>query len=341
LNLRRVFWSPGNDRLRAGWRVLLQGVAWLALMFVLQALISLGLRGVLSNPNQLGTAAKQVVGMTTEILTYLALIVSLVWAGRYLDKRPTADFGFNFDRNWWIDFGFGLVLGIVLMTAVFLFEMAVGWVRVTGTFVTRAGGLAFWPGILLPLIGYALVGLGEEWWSRGYVLTNLAEGFSGRRIGPFGAIALATVVQGAFFALLHANNPNATIVSTLNIFLISFLLALGFILTGELAIPIGLHITWNFFQGTVFGFPVSGNGYLVGAYFGTAQSGPTAWTGGAFGPEAGLVALGAIVLGAGLTIVWVRLRHGKLHLNLGIAEYSGMVDRDQQPTTDAGGRATA
>jgi membrane protease YdiL (CAAX protease family) len=341
MSLVRMFWSPGHGRLRAGWRVVLQGVAWLALIFVLQALMGIALRKFLSNPSQLSMTARQSIGMTTEILSYLALIVSLGWAGHYLDKRHMADFGFHFGRAWWIDFAFGLALGMVLMTVVFLFEMAVGWIRVTGTFVTRVEGFPFWPGILLPLIGFVLVGLGEEWWSRGYVMTNLAEGFNGRRLGPIGAVLLATVVQGAIFALPHANNPNASIVSTVNVFLISFLLALGFVLTGELAIPIGLHITWNFFQGNVFGFSVSGNGYSVGSFIGTAQSGPPVWTGGAFGPEAGLVALGAVVVGAVLTLGWVRWRHGKLHLSLGIAEFSGALDRHHRATADAKDPATA
>jgi membrane protease YdiL (CAAX protease family) len=329
VKLKAVFWNTEEQRLRAGWRVVGQAVGWLAVMAVVQGLISMALRTMLAHPSEINVSTRQLVGMTAEVINYLILIATVALAARILDRRGVADLGLRFSRSWWIDFGFGLVLGIFLMTAIFLAELAAGWVTITGTLVVREGGLPFWPGIILPLIGFLAVGVGEELWSRGYVLTNLAEGLRGGRLSPVQAIALATLFQGGVFALLHANNPNASVVSTVNILLISFLLALGFILTGELAIPIGLHITWNFFQGVVFGFPVSGNGYLVGTFIGTTQSGPTPWTGGAFGPEAGLVALAAVLLGALLVLLWVRFRHGTLRWSRGIAEFSVSLARNE------------
>ncbi len=93
-------------------------------------------------------------------------------------------------------------------------------------------------------------------------------------------------------------------------------------LTGELAIPIGIHITWNFFQGNVFGFPVSGTN--AGATLvAIKQSGPDIFTGGAFGPEAGLIGIAAVFLGSVLIWWYVKLRYGKALLweNLAVPEF--------------------
>src|ERR1700683_913151 len=123
------------------------------------------------------------------------------------------------------------------------------------------------------------------------------KGLYGRRIGPRLALLLALLVSASLFGILHLLQPNATAVSSLNIFFAGVLMSVPYLLTGELAIPIGLHLGWNFFEG-ICGFAVSGltSGYGL---LRTQQVGPAAWTGGEFGPEAGLLALGFTVLGCG------------------------------------------
>ena len=105
------------------------------------------------------------------------------------------------------------------------------------------------------------------------------------------------------------------------------LLAFGYILTGELAIPIGIHITWNFFMGNIYGFPVSGIDVSGVTLIAIQQNGPQVWTGGTFGPEAGLIGLVAMLLGGLLIALWVRGRYGRLELNEKLADFPGKPEK--------------
>jgi hypothetical protein len=238
------------------------------------------------------------------VVSGVASVAAVGAVGWGVDRRRFADFGFGVDRDWWVDLGFGFGLGAALMTLVFLVELALGWVVVVGTFAPRGSFLA---GFLAVLALFVVVGVQEELLARGYLLTNVCEGLRGW-LGDRGATAVAVVVSSAVFGALHLGNPNATLVSTLSVSFAGVMLALGYVLTDELAIPIGLHVSWNLFQGAVYGFPVSGLGLDV-AVVAVSQRGPDLWTGGAFGPEAGLLGIAAIALGTLATAGYVRLRY--------------------------------
>jgi CAAX protease family protein len=134
------------------------------------------------------------------------------------------------------------------------------------------------------------------------------------------AVVLAWAISSSLFGLGHLGNPNATTVSTVNIAFAGLLLGIGYVLTGRLAIPVGLHITWNFFQGNVFGFPVSGLEPVGATVFSIEQGGPLLFTGGVFGPEAGLLDIAATLVGSLLILLWVRIRSGKAVIETSIAE---------------------
>jgi membrane protease YdiL (CAAX protease family) len=244
-------------------------------------------------------------------------LLTVYLAGRYLDRRTFRDFGLAIDRTWWTELGFGLGLGAALMTGIFLVELGMGWIEITGLFQSdpvNTANLSFLPWFLLALITIPLAAFGEELLVRGYVLKNLAEGFDG--VGPLGrtaAVSLAVVLSSVLFGLKHVTNPNASGISTTSVALAGILLALGFVLTRSMAIPFGLHISWNFFQGLVYGFPISGSGFAV-SMVRITQGGPETVTGGAFGPEAGLIGVAAILLGMLAIVAWVRVRYGHVRI---------------------------
>jgi len=312
------FWNSRERRLRAGWRLLL----FVLLLVVLGSLL-LGLLVQVGEPlldglaRALGVEASRLLDVTS---TAIAITAAVALAGWLLDRRHFADFGFHLGRGWWLDLAFGSVLGGLLMAGIFGVELALGWVTVVGAWQS-IDGLPFVVAILLPLAAFLCVGYYEELLVRGHLLRNLAEGLRLGPIKPRWALLLAWLLTSALFGFLHAGNPNATVVSSVNIGLAGLFLGLGILLTGELAIPIGLHITWNFFQGNVFGFPVSGTLVSDATVFVIHQSGPERWTGGAFGPEAGLMGLLAIAVGSGLILLWVRWRTGRIGLHTPFAEY--------------------
>lgn len=260
------------------------------------------------------------LGITiSAFITLVSMAASYLIASRFLDRRPIADFGFHLSKKWWKHFGFGLLLGAFLMGFIFLLELAAGWLTVSG-FMTSATAGSFLGNILLALTLFIFVGIYEEMLTRGYQLRNLAEGFHFSRISPGGALVIGYILSSVIFGLLHAGNPNASIISTLNLFLAGLFLGLGYVLTGELALSIGLHIAWNFFEGNVFGFPVSGTN--AGAtLIAIHQQGSELWTGGSFGPEAGVVGIIALVVGSCLILWWVRMTTGKVDLAKRLADY--------------------
>ncbi|ADQ65622.1 caax amino terminal protease [Halogeometricum borinquense DSM 11551] len=304
VNLRALVWNADERRPPAPVRLMLAVVALIVSVLLLGLFLSLFFTTTPITSASFG-------------LSFVAILfpgVLAVGLAVVVDRRTIADLGFGFDRDWWIDLGFGLFLGAALMTAIFLVALAAGWVRVEGTLT--GGSRGFLAGFTLLTIQFLAVGVSEEIVSRGYLLTNVAEGLSGYTT-RFVAASTAVLFSSVVFGAAHLQNPNATLVSTVGISLAGIFLAIGYVLTDELAIPIGLHITWNLFQGGVYGFAVSGLGVSANVVD-TVETGPDLFTGGAFGPEAGLLGVFAIILGTFLIIGYVRWRYGEARLAPGL-----------------------
>jgi uncharacterized protein len=294
--LRRIFISPDEPRLRAGWRLLIHTILLIISLLIFSNIF--GVIGYLTNTVDLqAVASGQDLGLTILTLATPVAFTLATWiARRFLDRRSFVSLGFRLDRHVGLDLAFGFLLPAVLFGLIYAFEAGMGWLTFQGTALQNGSwGGAFW-GLLAGLVLFIIVGYQEELLSRGYHLQNLADGLN----LPWGILLSSSV-----FALLHLANPSADWVSTLGILFAGFFLAYGWVRTGKLWLPIGLHIGWNFFEGTVFGFPVSGTGGFN--FIHQTVAGPKLITGGGFGPEAGLVVLPAMALGA-VAIWWYTRR---------------------------------
>ena len=281
----RVFISPDEPRLRAGWRLTLQTI--------MMAVIFIGI--VISPFNLLEPPTESDFNMVSEVTIFAVFTLTVYIARRFLDKRSFASLGFKINRQTLKDVSAGVGITFVMMGLIYLAETAMGWL----TFESFAWQVepmgAVISGILVFLALYILVGWTEELLFRGYQLQTLASG-----LNLFWAVFISSTV----FGIAHLITPNASWVSAALIFLIAVFLACGYVRTKQLWLPIGLHIGWNFFEGVVFGFQVSGlNPYHVIRH---QVIGPELWTGGSFGPEAGLIVLPAIAVGTTLVHAYTR-----------------------------------
>jgi membrane protease YdiL (CAAX protease family) len=304
--IRNIFVNPTEKRARMLWRLLGQVLLLLLLIALAECVLSALHISSFSN-NSLDMALFSLKWL-------LAFVISIWIAARFLDRRPLADFGLRLDAVWWCDLGFGLFLGAFLMLLIFLVELAFGWITITDTFYVADGG-AFGPAILVFLVRFLAVGIYEEMFSRGYHMTNFAQGFR-KLLGPRGGLIVGWILSSVIFGKMHWN-PRATVTNIMNIGIGSmFLFGIGYLLTGRLGISIGVHITWNFFESRVFGFPASGMSANNATFIAVEQGGNDLLTGGAFGPAAGLVGLAATFVGAGLIVLWVRWHEGSVGLYL-------------------------
>lgn len=313
--LSRLIFSPSEARLRAGWR-LIGHTALLsfsialtsgAVLIPLMLLVTFDLGNLepaeLAQPRAgRGTEAEQ-VSLSLSVIVALPAITIATWvARRFLDRRPFRSLGLEPGPELIRDLLVGFAIPVPLFAMVYLFESGMGWLEFQGWGWVERGLGAMAGGLLLTLLAFVAVGFYEELLFRGYYLQNLKDGTN---------VAVAVLVTSAVFGLAHLGNFHASLTSTLGIFAAGLFLAYAWIRTRALWLPIGIHIGWNFLQGPVFGFEVSGN--LTPSLVQHSVSGPALVTGGAFGPEGGLVVLPAMAIGAGLIWLYTRDRRKAVH----------------------------
>lgn len=219
----------------------------------------------------------------------VVLVVLVTWAAaRWLDRRPFQALTGRFDRRMAAETAMGLGVGAALVGGIVLAERAAGLASYAPRPVDPARALS-------SILFFVGVSIEEELWFRGYQLTNLAEALEAR-FGLRGGRALALVASAIVFGLAHASNPHATWLSTANVAVGGLMLGVSFAITGRLGIALGLHTGWNTAQ-CWLDMPVSGQVLYDDLFVAREERGDDWLTGGAFGPEGGLIGLGAMTIG--------------------------------------------
>lgn len=253
-----------NDQrqLRNGW--------WIVVFMVFVALTRFAYKPLTHGLKDLGLAAGWL-----EPAPFLFTLLA-TWACTRLRREPLSSVGYRLDGRWLSELAGGLLLGIGTAMAVVAMIGAIGGVRFEWNPARSVNTL------LSGLYVFLFVALMEENLYRGFIFQRLLDGIG---IWP------AQLSMALLFVLLHGGNPgmqgSTEIVASLDLFLGAVMLGLAYLRTRSLALPVGLHLGWNWTQGQVFGFGVSGHpqtGWLRPVFQGQAE-----WlTGGAFGPEASI-----------------------------------------------------
>ncbi|HEM62598.1 MAG TPA: CPBP family intramembrane metalloprotease [Chloroflexi bacterium] len=300
MSAKRFFVKEG--RLRPTWRVVSYIAAMLVGSFVIQIpigiLVVLALLGGLVDENSVMELASSLPLMLMATLANLVLIVPLTYLfRRFLDGKDLLSLGLRRGPGWARETVAGLLLGTGLIGLVFLLEAALGWLTVEAFSWQVQPPLRLLGFLVVYLLIFLAVALYEELSYRGYILQNLNLDW---------AITVGLVASSVVFGLFHGLNPNVTALALFNIFLAGVLMGVGYLVTRQLWLPMAFHFSWNFVQGPVLSFPVSGmasTGLLV-----TTVSGDPLFTGGAFGPEGGLLGTGVVGLGLVVLLIWWWLR---------------------------------
>lgn len=287
-----LFVSPAEPRLRAGWRLVLQTILqWILLLVVSLGLIALVPR-VFTRPPASFSSGELLI---TQIGQLIAFTLSIFMARRILDRRSFVSLGLSVGRRAMVDFAVGIGITFLMMGLIFAEEWFIGWLRVTGAAWEHQASSAVTLSVLTFFVLCVLIGWNEELMSRGYHLQTISSGTT----PVWGWILSSTV-----FGILHLANPHASAMAVGGIVLAGLFLGFAYLQTRQLWLSIGLHTGWNFFEGVVFGFPVSGLPFFHLPEI--SVSGPDLWTGGAFGPEAGLVLIPSLALGFLLVYLYSR-----------------------------------
>ena len=210
-----------------------------------------------------------------QLFSFVFILLLFIFWVKFIEKNPLSSLGFV-KKNWLKYLGWGILLSLLQMGVIALVYQVSG----IGSF--ELNELSLEP--ILFILGlfpfWLLQGGTEEVATRGWLLT---------RIAARSNLPLAIAISSSLFGFLHLGNSGVTFLSVLNIVLDGVLAGLLLIYTDSIWLVVAQHGTWNYVQGNLLGFQVSGTGADASIFSFTMGSGPDWLTGGAFGAEGSII----------------------------------------------------
>ncbi|HQU92513.1 MAG TPA: type II CAAX endopeptidase family protein [Pyrinomonadaceae bacterium] len=273
----------GEDgKLRSGWRFAIFLVAFIFLGTVFGAAAVLLATLVFGPPHPGSPIFLTLNGVVS---TAVALVVGWL-CGKYLESLPFDALGATFKNRWFVNLLIGLVGGAIT----FAVGAGVGLLGggLSFSFNADAPTNSIVSTLLISFLVFAAAAAFEEALFRGYILQTFVRS---------GLAWPAIIVTSLAFGAVHLGNPNASWISSLNTALAGIWFGVAYLKTRDLWLPFGLHLAWNWTQGSIFGVEVSGLTDIVKQpLLRETDIGPTWLTGGDYGIEGGIATTVALIV---------------------------------------------
>jgi membrane protease YdiL (CAAX protease family) len=277
-----LFTFYGPNGLRAGWRLLIFFVLTMPLLFLVQwaAKMFPALKAAAKN-NLDGGASTPLGDIVLQGSGLLAILVA-AWLMSKIERRPFASYGLSakgaFGKWFWHGVFWGFAIEALTMVLIAVFHgYSLGTLALNGADIAKYAAL--WA------IAFTLVGLQEEFFYRGYLLSTLS---SGLRFWP------AAFAMSAIFGAVHLSNPGENWVGGLEITIWALVMCLTVRYTGSLWFAVGVHAAGDFAETFLFSVNNSGNA-AQGQLLHSSLHGPSWLTGGTVGPEGSVFSYLAIL----------------------------------------------
>jgi membrane protease YdiL (CAAX protease family) len=271
----RVFY--GENEVRSGWRLL-----------VFMAMVT----GAISLENLLvGRLLSAADGATRFLIREVADFVIFLlasWIMGRLEGRTIGDYGLPGSKMFRGQFWQGAAAGFASIT-VLLAAMRAAGVFYFGSVGLHGTAVWMWAGIYA--LVFTLVALREEFRARGYALYTLAAG-----IGYWPA----AIISAAYFGYSHHGNTGEDWIGLFNAGLYGLLACFLLRRSGNLWLPIGFHMAFDWGESYFYGVADSGQS-VPGHLLNPSSAGPAWLSGGTVGPE------GSVLCTAMIVVVWLVL----------------------------------
>lgn len=234
---------------------------------------------------------KDLLSLLITLFSFVFISLLVFFRVKVIEKRSFSSIGFN-KNNWLKKYSLGFLIGLAMMSIIVLILLPFGYITIEKNPIQPVGVSAI-ASVLVILFGWIIQGATEEIVTRGWLLNILSTKYN---------IGVGLLISSTLFGLMHLTNPNVNYIAVINIILVGLFYGLYVIKTNDLWAVCGMHSAWNFAQGNIFGFKVSGLDVSVGSLIDLNLVGSDFVTGGIFGPEAGITATFILLASIGILL---------------------------------------